>query len=218
MPKDEAEVYFAPYNHLYENIGVRRDTPDGWWLLHRPRRAMRRALAGLSRYIATSSVSKYRVFDWVDGETLPDHALIVFASDDDYLLGILQSKVHEAWSLANGSQHTSVPRYTHTTCFETFPFPNPPDAVKDRIRDAADRLVKHRNDWKQERESQDKNGPVPSSLSALYGENSRQLRDRHAELDAAVFAAYGWDEDPATMPEDLVLARLLELNLGREGV
>ncbi len=218
MPEDEAEVYFAPYNHLYENIGVRRDTPDGWWLLHRPRRAMRRALAGLSRYIATSSVSRYRAFDWVDGETLPDHALIVFASDDDYLLGILQSTVHEAWSLANGSQHTSVPRYTHTTCFETFPFPNPPDVVKDRIRDAADRLVKHRNDWKQERESQDKNGPVPSSLAALYGENSRQLRDRHAELDAAVFAAYGWDEDPATMLEDVVLARLLELNLGREGV
>ena len=218
MPKDEAEVYFAPYSHLYEKIGVRRDTPDGWWLLHRPRRAMRRALAGLSRYIATSSVSKYRVFDWVDGETLPDHALIVFASDDDYLLGILQSKVHEAWSLATGSQHTSVPRYTHTTCFETFPFPIPPDAVKDRIRDATDRLVEHRNDWKQERESQDKNGPVPCSLAALYGENSRQLRDRHAELDAAVFAAYGWDEDPATMPEDLLLARLLELNLGREGV
>ena len=218
MPEDEAEVYFAPYNHLYENIGVRRDTPDGWWLLHRPRRAMRRALAGLSRYVATSSVSRYRVFDWVDGETLPDHALIVFASDDDYLLGILQSKVHQAWSLANGSQHTSVPRYTHTTCFETFPFPNPPDVVKDRIRDAADRLVKHRNDWKQERESQDKNGPVPSSLAALYGENSRQLRDRHAELDAAVFAAYGWDEDPATMLEDVVLARLLELNLARKGV
>ena len=45
-----------------------------------------------------------------------------------------------------------------------------------------------------------------------------QLRDRHAELDATVFAAYGWAEAPATIPEDLVLARLLELNMGREGV
>ena len=45
-----------------------------------------------------------------------------------------------------------------------------------------------------------------------------QLQERHAELGAAVFAAYGWDEDPATMPEDLVLARLLELNLGRDVV
>lgn len=45
-----------------------------------------------------------------------------------------------------------------------------------------------------------------------------QLQERHAELDAAVFAAYGWDDNPATMPEDVVLALLLELNLGRDGV
>lgn len=37
------------------------------------------------------------------------------------------------------------------------------------------------------------------------------------ELDAAVFAACGWDEASATMPKALVLERLLELNLGREG-
>ena len=217
MPHKEAMDYYDPYEYLRKQVGVNSDTPENWWLFHRPRRAMREALAGLDRYIATSSVSKYRVFGWVDGETLPDHALIVFASDDDYLFGILQSKVHEIWALATGSQHTSVPRYTHTTCFDTFPIPNPPDALKDQIREAAQNLITTRRDWKQRREAQDNNGPGSSGLSALYGEMPRPLRDRHAELDAAVFAAYGWAEDPATIPEDLVLARLLELNLGREG-
>ncbi len=62
-------------------------------------------------------------------------------------------------------------------------------------------------------------------LSSLLGTRATrgnltptQLQERHAELDVAVLAAYGWDEDPATMLEDLVLARLLELNLAREGV
>ena len=217
-PREEVARYFTLYDYLYEAIGVSRDTPDGWWRLHRPRPAMRGALAGLDRYIATSSVSKYRVFDWVDGNILPDHALIVFASADDYLFGILQSKVHEIWALATGSQHTSVPRYTHTTCFETFPFPNPSDTSRNRVRDAVKNVLACRDEWLDKRALQDPDGTLGSGLAALYGENPPGLRESHAALDAAVFAAYGWDEDPATMPEDLILARLLELNLAREGV
>jgi hypothetical protein len=38
----------------------------------------------------------------------------------------------------------------------------------------------------------------------------------HATLDRAVWAAYGWDDpDPAAVPVDEVLARLLTLNLAR---
>ncbi len=38
----------------------------------------------------------------------------------------------------------------------------------------------------------------------------------HATLDRAVQAAYGWDDpDPAAVPDDTVLARLLALNLER---
>ena len=59
---------------------------------------------------------------------------------------------------------------------------------------------------------------IDKKVIGLYGEMPRPLRDRHAELGAAVFAAYGWAEAPATIPEDLVLARLLELSLGRDGV
>lgn len=49
--------------------------------------------------------------------------------------------------------------------------------------------------------------------TAHYNERLAWLRNAHADLDAAVAAAYGWLAD---LPEEEVLARLLALNLERE--
>ena len=54
----------------------------------------------------------------------PDHQLIAIARDDDTTFGILHSRFHEAWSLRLGTGSLGDrPRYTPTTTFETFPFP-----------------------------------------------------------------------------------------------
>ena len=50
------------------------------------------------------------------------------------------------------------------------------------------------------------------TLTKLYNERPTWLPNAHAELDAAVAAAYGWPED---IPEDEALARLFELNQER---
>ena len=75
--------------------------------------------------------------------TLPDHQLIVFARSDDYFFGVLHSRVHEVWALAQGTQLRERERgfrYTPTTCFETFPFPWPtPEQEPRAIRGAARR-------------------------------------------------------------------------------
>ena len=40
----------------------------------------------------------------------------------------------------------------------------------------------------------------------------------HADLDRAVWAAYGWDKvDPSAVAEDAILAQLLALNVERAG-
>ena len=49
--------------------------------------------------------------------------LIVTARPDDTTFGILHSRFHELWSLRLGTSLEDRPRYTPTTCFETFPFP-----------------------------------------------------------------------------------------------
>ena len=54
---------------------------------------------------------------------LPDHQLIVIARNDETIFGVLQSKFHEAWALKLGTSLGVTPRYTPTTTFETFPFP-----------------------------------------------------------------------------------------------
>ncbi len=50
------------------------------------------------------------------------------------------------------------------------------------------------------------------TLTNLYNARPTWLDLAHRRLDAAVLAAYGW---PADLPDDALLARLLELNLAR---
>ena len=121
---------------------------------------MWQALEGLPRFIATPTVSKHRLFDWLPAGVCPDHQLIVIARDDDTMFGILHSRFHEAWALRLGTWlgKGNDPRNTPTTTFETFPFPerlspdlpaadygDDPCAIA--IADAARRLVELRDRW-----------------------------------------------------------------------
>ncbi len=46
--------------------------------------------------------------------------------------------------------------------------------------------------------------------------DSAWLAVLHTALDRAVWAAYGWDDpDPAAVPDEAILARLLAINLER---
>ncbi len=78
---------------------------------------MRRALAGLDRYIATPRVTKHRLFVWLPAAVLPDNQIIVIARDDDYTFGVLHSRVHELWALAMSTRLADRPRYTPTTTY-----------------------------------------------------------------------------------------------------
>ena len=69
---------------------------------------------------------------------------------DDYFFGILHSRIHELWSLAQGTQlreKESGFRYTPTTCFETFPFPTPNNEQTAAIAAAAKTLDALRTRW-----------------------------------------------------------------------
>jgi type II restriction/modification system DNA methylase subunit YeeA len=121
-----------------------------WWLHERPRGDMRDALAPLSRFVATTTVSKHRIFMWFSRPTLPDHQLIVFARDDAPFFGVLHARVHEVWARAQGTQlreRESDFRYTPTSCFETFPFPDSNDAQSKEIAESARELDTLRTNW-----------------------------------------------------------------------
>ena len=129
MSVGDAALYEEPFRWVKEQVRPTWDKQrvaerrDLWWLHHRPRPNMWRALAGRSRYIATPTVAKHRLFVWCDARICPDHQLIVIARDDDATFGILHSRFHEIWSLRLGTSLEDRPRYTPSTTFETFPFP-----------------------------------------------------------------------------------------------
>ena len=83
-------------------------------------------LAEVTRFIVTPTVAKHRLFARMNSPTLPDHQLIAIADDDDTTFGILHSRFHEAWALRLGTWLGvgNDPRYTPSTTFETFPFPD----------------------------------------------------------------------------------------------
>ena len=164
MVREEAALYEAPFQHAKEHVypmrqrNRRESYREHWWRHVEPRQGMWRALDGLSRYIATPTVAKHRLFTWLDARVCPDHQLIVIARDDDVTFGILHSRFHEAWSLRLGTSLEDRPRYTPTTTFETFPFPeglspdvpasdyaDDPQAIA--IAEVARRLVSLRDRW-----------------------------------------------------------------------
>ncbi|NLE73440.1 MAG: class I SAM-dependent DNA methyltransferase [Actinobacteria bacterium] len=213
VPIEEAALYEAPFEYVKQHVEpvrkASRTTTAAWWLHERPRPEMRTALGKLERFIATPTTAKHRLFVWVGRETLPHNALIAFARDDDYFFGVLQSSVHELWALSQGTQLETRPRYTPTTTFETFPFPECDDETKEQIARAARSLDERRNGWL--------NPPGLSdaelkkrTLTNLYNQRPAWLEQAHERLDRMVYAAYGW-EYPLE-PEE-VLVRLMELNL-----
>jgi len=63
---------------------------------------------------------------------------------------VLHSRAHEVWARAQGTQlreRESGFRYTPTTCFETFPFPEPTDEQTEAIAAAARELDRLRANW-----------------------------------------------------------------------
>jgi hypothetical protein len=179
---------------------------------------MRAAYAKLRRYIATTIHAHYRLFVWLATDTLPDHALAVFARDDDWFFGVLHSRAHEVWSLRLGTWLGvgNDPRYTPTTCFETFPFPRPTDEQRASVA-VAERLDGLRRAWLGRAGAVNPAELTRRTLTNPYNARPAWLAGAHAALDRAVWAAYGWpaDEEPGAMAKDATLARLLALNLER---
>ncbi len=247
MNEQEASLYDQPFAYVLKNVKPDRITKDDpslrgfWWRFGRPRVEMRIAIEPFARFIATIAHGKHRFFVWLPTSTSPDQALITFAREDDTFFGILHSRLHELWSLrlATSIGVGNDPRYTPTTCFETFPFPeglapniqantysDDPRAV--RIATAARALVEVRDRWLNPPEWTESIPEVVSSypdrivakpghetelkkrtLGNLYNDRPTWLDNLHRDLDVAVADAYGWQWP---MTDDEIIQRLFALN------
>ena len=165
---------------------------------------------------------------------LPDQKIRSVASDDALLLGVLSSRVHVTWALATGGWLGvgDDPVYNTTKCFEPFPFPSEDTgltpALTGRIRELAEQLDAHRK----ARQA----AHLEVTLTGMYnvleklrsGEALTEkekllnelglvgvLKTLHDDLDDAVLSAYGWTDLNLATDAEVLLERLVLLNLRR---
>ena len=194
MSLEAAMKYPAALAIVRERVKPEREANNraayrrNWWQFAEPRRGMRAALAGLDRYIVMGRHGKRLLFVWADPWTLASDATKVFAFDDDYSMGVLSSRIHDAWATSRSSTIKGDPRYTNTSVFETFPWPFPlPGQQAERIGDASRAVIARRQAICAD------NGFGLTALYNLVDEGGyTDLRAMHRKLDEAVAAAYGW--------------------------
>ena len=215
MPESQARLYSAPYQHCLEKVQPARvknsekRLRERWWHHRRSGDDVKGAIAPLTRYIGTCQVSKHRIFHFIDADITPDCTIDIFGREDDYFLGILESRFHKVWTAAIGTQLESRPRYIISECFEKFPFPAPTLKQRQAVAAVAHTLDEYR------RSVCRPEGHYRKSMTDLYNENPPWLQAAHRDLDAAVAGAYGWSVD---IPDDDLLRSLVRLNLsGKSG-
>jgi type II restriction/modification system DNA methylase subunit YeeA len=242
----DAALYEFPFEYVVKRVkptrlNLRRQWHrTRWWLHGDPRPAFRRAVTGINRFIATPRISKHRIFVWMHPSVLPDSAVVAIVRDDDTSFGVLHSRFHEAWALRLGTSLEDRPRYTPSTTFETFPFPEgltpnrPAAEYADDLRailitDAARRLNELREAWLNPPELVERvrevvpgypDCIVPVSPKAAVILKKRTLTNLYNERPAWLDNAHReLDAAVATaygwsadISEDEALARLLALN------
>jgi hypothetical protein len=162
MKEGDAALYEKPFEYArffvfpVRSKNRRAKRAEVWWQHGETGSGWRKALSGKDRFIASS----HRVFVWLDARIQPHQTVIAIARDDDTTFGILHSRFHELWALRMGTflGVGNDPRYTPSTTFETFPFPEgltPDIPAKDYAGDpraqaiavAAARLNELRENW-----------------------------------------------------------------------
>ena len=217
----QAATYSAAFRWVMENVLPDREKnakegldADGnmrphhkqflarWWQLSFPRIELMAQVEKLSRFIVCSRVTKRPVFVFVSPKIRPGDALSCFTFEDDYSFAVLQSSAHWQWFIAKCSKLTERLRYSPESVFDTFPWPQSPEAKAVSAVAAAGREVR--------RIRAEALPKLKGGLRALYRTlelpGANPLKDAHAALDAAVLAAYGF-----SAKKDL-LAQLLALN------
>jgi hypothetical protein len=224
------------YQHLLVAVKPERDRNNresyrtNWWIFGEPRRELRPALNGLTRYIATVDTARHRVFQFLSVDIVCDDKSVIIATDDAFHLGTLGSRIHVVYSLRAGgwlgAGNDAV--YTKTRTFDPFPFPDANNIQKQTIRVIAEELDAHRKRVLAEHPHLTLTG-LYNLLEMLRAGTKRDameehdrkifddglvliMKELHDKLDIAVAEAYGW---PADLSDDEFLARLVALNKER---
>ena len=212
-PLSQAETlarFPSVYQHVFDKVKPERDQNaepfrrTNWHWFGRTHETYRAFTKGLHRFIVTVETTKHRTFQFLSGDTRADNMLVAIGTDDAAPLSVLSSHVHEVWALKAGGTLEDRPRYNKTLCFNPFPFPDPTDAQKARLRSLGEQLDAHRKAQQAAHPKLTLTGMYNVLEKLRAGERiegkDREiydqgligiLRDLHDQIDREVAAAYG---------------------------
>lgn len=194
-----ASSYLLPYERVLVRVKEEREKSnrkayrDYWWRFAENAVKMREAIVGLDEVLVIALVSKTVMPVRVPVDQVFSHALAVFSTDSYSLQAVLSSSFHQYWAIAYGSGMRSDPRYTPSDVFETFPRPEPTPELEaiGRTLDTERREIMLRRELGLTKLYNLVNDP---GLEAGTDPDVDRMRAIHVELDAAVAAAYGWED------------------------
>lgn len=217
MDLEDTSDYQLPFEHIKTFVKPERDNNrddrrrKNWWKHGVNALQMRNVIKPLNYYFTVPRVSKWAIFIPAESNWLCGDLNVVVASDDYYILGILNSRIHRVWVKAQSSTLKGDTRYTNTTCFETFPFPQydcrgssrtAPTGIIQKIRNKTLELHQYRT-----QQMEKKQWGITQLYNEYFHEPASKLYQLHQQLDKLVMQAYNFN------PDDDILSKLLELNL-----
>lgn len=191
-------------------LKAREEHLQRWWQLWNRRDELTATLASMKRYIGCSRVTRRPVMCFISSYVCPSDLVQVFAFDDDYSFGILQSSLHfELFKKSSRLKVESDTRYSVREVFEKFPWPQTPSTSQVEAVASAGREIR--------RVRAEALAELKGGLRALYrmlelpGKNA--LCEAHENLDKAVLAAYGFSAKSDFLSQILELNRTVENSL-----
>ena len=219
-PERELAVLRSPTKDAYEYA-------ERWWTFCKPRQEMRDFLMAIDRYIVTVQTAKHRVFQFLNESLMPDQKLMVVGLRDAWALAALSSNIHSVWTLQTcswlGVGNDSV--YVKVKTFDPFPFPDPSEDLRQKLRDAGEELDALRKKVLADHPDLTLTGlyNVLEKLKAGAAliDKDEDVKDRglvlilkelHETIDRLTAEAYGW---PADLSDEQILEKLVALNAER---
>ena len=196
-PLARAESYADCLARVHERVKPQRDrvrfsthARAHWWQYERPRVELHAAAARARLLLACARVAKYLHFVRIPTDLVPSEQLVLVTTDCPSTQAVLQSAVHEAWTLQHASTLDTRRRYTPSDCLDTFPMP----ATARHLADLADRHDAHRRAVMQMHRL-----GLTRTYNRVHDPDERDpavaaLRGLHVELDRGVADAYGWSD------------------------
>ncbi|MEA5620560.1 DNA methyltransferase [Cronbergia sp. UHCC 0137] len=236
---ESSSKYPYLYQRLLEKVKPIRDQNNresrkvNWWLFGENAPKLRKAIEGINRFIVTPDTSKFKPFTFVNASVIPDVQLYSVVSDDAWILGVLESSIHQTWVFEVGPTLEDRRRWKPSIVFDPFPFPNPTPEQKQKIRELGERLDSHRKRVQTQHPEititgmynlleKLRKGETFTEADKTYNNKAlvSTLKQIHDELDNAVFDAYEWQDlkdDSKTKAEieEIILERLVALNAER---